>query len=189
MRFSALPFVLAFGVGLVGCREAPKPAAQAARDSAAAPAPPPAPAPSASAARGDTIPLSVVAIAAGTGYQTEGKGACENAADASIFGTAASLWRASYTEPGHVALRHVNLTIWQPKGGGPAQITLAVQVEARTYDIATVKGGKIVGQGTATVERKDEGATLTVDGTAGDGTSLRVAVVCSRVGEVASQGG
>ena len=187
MRRTALRLLVTAGIGLIGCRDTPPPAAGDSASAArpAAPAPPVA----TPAARGDTVPLSIVAIVAGTSYQAEGKGACESAADGSIYGTPAALWRASFTALDNAALRHLNLTLWQPKSGGTPLVTLSLQIDARTHEIATVTGGKIAGKATGKIEHEGESATLTIDGTTGDGTRLKIAVACARVSAVVPEGG
>lgn len=187
IRSLALPPLIAAAIGLIGCRDTPRPAAG---DSAST-ARPAAPASSVPtpAARGDTIPISVVAIVDGTSYQAEGKGACESAADGSIYGIPASLWRASFTAPDTAGLRHLTLTVWQPKRGGAPLVTLSLQIDARTHQIATVAGGKSAGKASAKIEPNGERATLTIDGTTGDGTPLKIAVACARVSAVVPEGG
>ena len=49
--------------------------------------------------------------------------------------------------------------------------------------------GKIAGKATGKIEHEGESATLTIDGTAGDGTRLKIAVACARVSAVVPEGG
>jgi hypothetical protein len=137
------------------------------------------------------VPLTIDATVGGRRLQARGTGECQHTADASIYDVPAALWRASWSADGEGddGLRHLNLTLWEPQGGGATQITLSLQVGETSHRIGTVPKGTVEGKGTASVERAGEGGGLAVEGETGEGTPLRLTVRCERFTVPVAEGG
>jgi hypothetical protein len=162
----------------------------AAPDTASA-APPPAAAaagPATSATSRGTVPLRIEATVGGRSYRASGLGECTHTADASIYEMPAAQWAARYSaESGEIT--NLNLTIWQPKSGGPDQFNLSMRTGSTESRVATVKGGEIVGAGSAGARPNGSAGTLTAEGTDAAGTPVRVSVTCERFPEPIAEGG
>lgn len=151
-------------------------------------APPAAAAPSNDADGTGSVPIEITAVVDGRTYSVAGTGECTHTEQASIYDLRAAQWRASYSGTGG-DLRHLNLTVWQPTGGGADQANLSLRIRDQDYRIATVKGGNIVGSGTASAVRSGAGGTFTVEGEDADGTPVQVTAECARLDVPVAQGG
>lgn len=136
-----------------------------------------------------TTPLEITAEVGGKTYRASGVGECQHTTEASIYQVPAALWVARYNPEDGADLEDVNLTIWEPKAGGPAQVNLSIGIEGDSHRIATVKGGELEGKGTGAVQRSGEGGTLTVRGESGEGAPVRVSVSCSAFTVPIAEGG
>lgn len=118
--------------------------------------------------RRGTVPMSITAKVSATILGANGPGECASSADASIYDVPATLWHA--THGGGSERFRLNLTVWRPKGGGDEMVGLSLVDEETTHQISTVKGGRLIGSGTA-------------------GVRVELSVQCDRFDEVAAEGG
>lgn len=124
------------------------------------------------------ITAAVVADIAGTHYEIKGTAECRAAADASIYDVPASMWHASFADPKN-ALSRVNVTLWQPTTGGPAQLTLLVAARSQTHEIVTIPA-RMNGSAIGRFERQGAGGSLVVEGRTASQQPIRVRVSCSQ---------
>jgi hypothetical protein len=129
-------------------------------------------------AQPETVPLQMSGTLGGTRVSFSGRGECHQSDAASIYDVPAAMWHASFS--GGTGIEHLNITLWQPKGGGPMQIMLAADAGRTHYSIGTVKGGTLSGSGTARVERQGAGGTLAIQGQTASGAPIQLSVSCSR---------
>ncbi len=126
----------------------------------------------------ETVPVQVKGTVGARPVTFANQGECHASSEASIYDVPAAMWHVSASDPG--SADRVNLTLWQPKAGGPMQITLTLQAGASAYEIGTVRGGRLSGSGRARVERQGQGGTLVVDGQAASGAVIQLSVSCGR---------
>jgi hypothetical protein len=196
MRTSSLGFLYISGLcGLVACGDTRPADAGSTRGDAPAAAPEAAsrrraagPAATQSVPGHETGPIEIVAVVAGHKASVRGVGECNHTEDASIYEVPATLWRAGYRGAEDTEIQDLNLTLWQPKTGGD-QFTVALQLGRETHQIATVKGGTLVGSGTATVRSEGAGGTFVVEGKDENGVTLQLTVKCDRFTEPVAEGG
>lgn len=167
-------------------RRAEPPADAAVREPADTP-PAPTPAPRTADPRA-SVPVEIAVQVDGREYGAKGLGECTHTADASIYDVPAAQWATRYSGGGS-ELEHLSLTVWQPKAGGPDQINLSVTADGKSRQIATVAGGKVIGKGIASVRRHGKGGTLAAEGEDGDGTPVRISVLCERLDAPVAEGG
>jgi len=129
-------------------------------------------------AQREAVPLQMNGTLAGTRVSFSGAGECQHSDAASIYEVPAAMWRASFS--GGTGIDRLNVTLWQPKVGGPVQISLAADADRNHYSIGTVKGATLSGSGTARVERQGAGGTIVVQGQTAGGAAIQVSVSCSR---------
>ena len=190
----ASPLVMLGGVLLiVACGNAPDSAsgdAAATRDDNVATPATPATASGGggSGALRDSTRVTIDATIGGRDIDAAGWGECHHTTNASIYDVPAAQWRASFPA-GSGDLDHLNLTVWEPKAGGPSQVTLSIDAGGRSHAITTVTGGMQAGRGTATARRNGAAGVLTVEGEDSTGTALRVTVQCDRLTEPVAEGG
>jgi hypothetical protein len=196
MRKSSLAFLYVFGLcAVVACGDTPRSGAGTTRSDAPAAAPeaaarrrvatPPA---SQNVPGHETGPIEIVAVVAGRKASVRGAGECNHTEDASIYEVPATLWRAGYQGAEGTEIQDLNLTLWQPKTGGD-QFTVALQLGGETHQIATVKGGTLVGSCTATMRSEGAGGTFVVQGKDENGGALQLTVKCDRFTEPVAEGG
>ena len=66
---------------------------------------------------------------------------------------------------------------------------LSLETGETTHQIATVKGGRMVGSGAPGVRPAGQGGTLTVAGKDDHGDAIELSVECKRFDEVVAEGG
>jgi hypothetical protein len=143
--------------------------------------------PSASVLR-DPVSLTAHVELDGARHAFSGPGECHHTTEASIYEVPAAMWSTRFSsETGD--FRHLNLTLWQPKAGGDTQVSLALDVGAKSHRIATVKGADPEGRGSGRVERHGEGGSLYVEGEDDAGRNIRLTVECPRFTEPVAEGG
>jgi len=125
------------------------------------------------------VPLQAAGSLAGKSVAFSGRGECHQSGDASIYGVPAAMYHASFSG-GTSGLERVNLTLWQPKAGGPMQMTFAADAGRTHFEIGTVKGGRLTGSGTGRVDRQGAGGALVVQGQTASGAAVQLTVTCSR---------
>jgi hypothetical protein len=180
---------MAGACGMVACRDSPLPGkAPASAPVADARSDTAVPAAGSQATGRATVAIEITAVVGGKETSAQGLGECNHTVDASIYEVPAALWRAGYQGADGAGVQDLNLTLWQPKSGGD-QFSVALRVGGEIHQIATVKGGTLVGTGTATV-RPDGGAgTFVVEGKDEGGVTLHLTVRCSRFTEPVAEGG
>lgn len=118
-----------------------------------------------------------------------GPGQCSTSSESTIYDVPATQWHGIYEGPDHSALEHVNVTVWQPRAGGPDQMTLYLTLQGKTHRISTVKGGETHGRATASARRQGSGGTLLVDGATDEGTPIRLEFICDEFSEIVDGNG
>ncbi len=118
-------------------------------------------------------------IIAGQSYAISGPADCAYTESGTIYDVPATVWHAMWSSSRQDGMTHLNANIWQPKRGGDPQVTLSVTVGPATYDIATVKGGRIKGSATARTERRGTGGVLVIDGRTATGQAIVATIACS----------
>jgi hypothetical protein len=151
---------------------------------AAAPVPPQ----SRSITRG-TVPMTITGRVARHEFETSTTGECATSAESSIYEVPATQWRAMFGGDDRSNIQHLNLTVWRPRAGGPDMVNLSLQSGETDHRIATVKGGELVGSGTAGVRPEAGGGTITVSGKDDHGHDIELSIRCERFDEVVAEGG
>ena len=129
-------------------------------------------------AQSGTVPIQMSGTLAGSRVTFSGRGECHHSDASSIYDVPAAMWHASLS--GGTGIDHLNVTLWQPKAGGPMQITLAAEAGRTHFSIGTVKGGTLSGSGTARVDRQGVAGTLIIEGKTATGAAVQLSVTCSR---------
>jgi hypothetical protein len=154
----------------------------------APPAAAPVPTQSRSATRG-TVPMTITGRVARHKFETSATGECATSAESSIYDVPATQWRAAFAGDEGSNLQHLNLTVWRPRSGGPDMANLSLQSGEIDHRISTVKGGELVGSGTAGARAEGRAGTLTVSGKDDHGHDVELSVRCERFDEVVAEGG
>jgi hypothetical protein len=154
---------------------------------AAAPAPDPAAAQSMAPSRG-TVPMTITGRVARHRFEASGTGECATSAESSIYEVPATQWRAMFGDDGS-NIQHLNLTVWRPRSDGPDMANLYLESGEISHRIATVKGGELVGSGSAGASAQGRGGTLTVNGKDDHGHDIELSIRCERFDEVVAEGG
>jgi hypothetical protein len=116
-------------------------------------------------------------------------GECQYEPNGSIYSAPASLWRVEYSDPKSRGIRHLSLTVWQLKSGGPNQLSLALESGPNSHRIATVKGGKMAGTGTVILQREQSGGRFEVKGTDERGATIEMRISCPTFSNIVAEGG
>jgi hypothetical protein len=137
-----------------------------------------------------TVPMKISVKVGDATYRAEGLGECASSDQASIYGAPATQWAARHDGEDGSDLGSLNLTVWRLKSGGEDQANLSILIEGEdAHQVATVKGGEIVGRGKAGVRPAGKGGVLTVQGEDGHGDAIQLSVECARFDEVVAEGG
>ena len=163
--------------------DAPRSALPAAREAEA----PGTGAPAATVPAGDTR-IEITASINGREIQAQGLGACEHAADGSIYERPASLWTARYDGQENDEISHLSVTFWRERSGTES-VTMALQAGADVHRIGTVEGGDKQGSGTAALEGNAAAGTLVVKGKSAEGAAVEVRAKCARFTTMVAEGG
>ncbi len=139
-------------------------------------------------AAGET-PVNLVAKVGGRAYPAAGPGECKTSSESTIYEVPATQWQGTFHGSENASLQSVNVTVWQPKAGGPDQVTLWLTADGKDHRISTVAGGEISGKATASVRRQGSGGTLLVDGATADGTPVRLEFICEEFSEIVEGNG
>jgi hypothetical protein len=154
----------------------------------APPAAAPVPSQSMSISRG-TVPMTITGRVARHAFEASAAGECATSAESSIYEVPATQWHAVFGGGDRSNIQHLNLTVWRPRSGAPDMVNLALQSGEISHRIATVKGGELVGSGTAGVRAEGRGGTVTVSGKDDHGHDIELSVRCDRFDEVVAEGG
>ena len=137
------------------------------------------------------VGFSVVAVLERLGLQVDvpaGQTCCgQPAFNSGSWDDARAMWHATLKADA-ATVSYVNLTIWEFKQGGPDQFSLGLQVGGIFHHASTVKGGTIVGSGTATVERA-AATSLHAKGADEKGVAFDVTLRCAKVIAAVEEGG
>jgi hypothetical protein len=139
-------------------------------------------------AQPETVPLEIALEIGSRRYDFTGQGECKAAPQASIHGVPAALYSVAQSAGG----QSLNLTLWQPKDGAPAMMTLLITSASKRIEVDTVKGGTrrdLKGSGTVTLQRSGEGGLFTVAALAGSGEKVNGKIRCGRFGGIRAEGG
>lgn len=139
--------------------------------------------------RADQVPITIALTVGGKSYRATGLGECKHAPQASIYNVAAAMWSVQYSSNNSTP-RNLSLTMWRPmRGDAPPQLTLAVNTGAASQSISTVKGGRIAGGGSVTMQPKGTGGRFEISGKSANGTALRGTIDCARFTRAKAEGG
>ena len=133
-------------------------------------------------------PVDIVLKTGTKDYRSNAAGECKAASQASIHGISASLYSVSQRSSG----QSLNFTLWQPKDGSPAMLSLHISDGSSRYEVDTVKGGSkhdTKGSGKATLQRAGAGGVFTIDGKAASGETISGTINCSRFVGIQAEGG
>ncbi len=134
-------------------------------------------------------PIDIQLVVNGKPLRAQGAGECKHEPNASIYNAPALLWRVEYSDPKGGQIRHLSLTVWQLKSGGPNQLSLALESGSNSHRIATVKGGKVVGAGTVMLQPQQSGGRFEVKGTDERGATIEANIFCPTFSNIVAEGG
>ena len=137
----------------------------------------------------DEASTAEIALRAGSKeYRSSGPAECKSAAQASIYGIPA----AQYSVSQRSGNESVRMTLWQPKDGSPAMLSLYISSGASRYEVDTVKGGAkrdTKGSGTASLQKSGAGGVFTIEAKTVSGEAVAGKIACSRFGGIQAEGG
>ncbi|MFN2398482.1 MAG: hypothetical protein ABR543_07545 [Gemmatimonadaceae bacterium] len=143
----------------------------------------------AAVARANQVPITIALNVGGKSYRAKGLGECKHAPEAYIYSVAAAMWSVQYNSS-NTTPRNLSLTMWRPASGdAPPQLTIAVNTGSMSHHISTVKGGKIAGAGTVTMQPKNTGGRFEISGKSANGTAIRGTIDCGRFTPAIAEGG
>ena len=131
------------------------------------------------------ITVAVGGKVAGKKIDGSGMGSCSHAADTSISGVSASLWKVEYS--GTSSVKQLNLTLWRPKDEGPDQLMLGVETKSGSYRIETGNPGDGKGEGSVTILPSGPGGRLEIRGKEAGGKPVQITIDCSGFAEAQGQ--
>jgi hypothetical protein len=126
--------------------------------------------------------------AGGKKYPAGSPGECKAAPQASIYGVPAALYSVSQ----RAGKQSLNLSLWQPKDGAPAMMSLHVSMDAKTYVVDTIKAGskrETKGSGKASLEKSGSGGVIAIDAVTAGGEKIAGRIQCKSFGAVHAEGG
>lgn len=126
--------------------------------------------------------------AGGNKYPASGQGECKAAPQASIYGVQAALYSVMH----RAGKQSLNLSLWQPKDGAPAMISLHVAMDAKSYVVDTVKAGTkrdTKGSGKASLEKSGSGGVIALDAVTASGEKIVGRIQCRSFAAVHAEGG
>jgi hypothetical protein len=176
---------------LVACGDTSSKTAERPADAAPAPAADagsPAGGSSAAEVPGGATPIEITAVVDGKELTASGPAQCEHTADGSIYQRPAALWIVRFDGEDESGIRHLSISFWREKSGEES-VTLALQAGNALHRIATVPGGERQGSGKARLEGDAAGGTLVVEGTSGEGGTVRIRARCERFTPLVAEGG
>ena len=112
----------------------------------------------------NAAPVHVEFLVNGKPIRGQGPGQCKHEPNGSIYSAPASLWTVEFSDPKGGQVKHVTLTMWQPKSESPSQMSLVLDTGAGSHRIATVKGGQLVGVGTVSLRTEQSGGRFDIKG-------------------------
>ena len=133
------------------------------------------------------VPMKVTVTVGGKTETLRGTGRCGHEPRAWLYERAAALWLAEY--PQGAEARRVSLSYWRFSTGDEVQFSLVVHGKTTAHRISTVKGGKLVGSGSATFQPTAQGGRFSITGKTQNGASLQATIECARFGAIAAEGG
>jgi hypothetical protein len=139
----------------------------------------------------DEVPVTISVTAGGgrSAWRAVGTARCHHTEQASIYGVAAAMWSVEYRGD-EGAVRHLNLTVWQPRSAAaPDQFSFTATRETTSHRIATVRGGETVGSGSIALHREGAGARFEITGRDAEGADVRATVQCTRFTAPSPAGG
>ncbi len=133
--------------------------------------------------------VNLVATVGGRPYPDHGAGECKTSAESTIYDVPATQWHGTFSGSEIGTVRDVNVTVWQPKAGGPDQVTMWLTVGGKSHRISTVTGGEKIGKAKASARRQGTGGTILVEGTTGEGTPVELEFICDEFSEIVEGNG
>ena len=130
--------------------------------------------------------VEVFLKAGGQTYQFSGPGRCTYTPTASIYQTQSEMWSAQQAADN----RSLALSLWKPKDGSAAMVTLSVASGHTSHEVSTVRGGGAPnGSGKVTVERSGAGARFVLDLKSKDGSPITGTIKCDAFTAHLAEGG
>jgi hypothetical protein len=139
-------------------------------------------------AKAAPAPMEISLQVGSNTYRSSGEGECKAASQASIYGVNASLHSVSHS----AGDRSLKLSLWQPKDGAPAMMSLHVSTGSARYRVDTVKAGAkrdTQGSGKATLQSAGAGGVFSIEAVAASGEKITGTIHCGRFGGVQAEGG
>ena len=133
--------------------------------------------------------VSVSAKIGAKSYDASGPGSCRHEPGASIYNVPASLWMVEHASSGDGAIKHINLTLWQPKDGSPQQLSLNLRTRSSTHRIDAGGRGEQVGTGKASLSARAKGGIFEIKGRDESGTPIEVLIECAAFAGIEAEGG
>ncbi len=131
--------------------------------------------------------MKVTLTVAGRTETLRGTGQCGHEPQGWIYGKAARLWTARYSQ---ATGSEVSLTYWRLAAAGAGdQFSLSVERGRKRHQISTVRGGQLAGSGRSTFQPTALGGRFEITGTAADGAAVRATIECARFGTIVAEGG
>jgi len=145
--------------------------------------------PAVSATNSNAAPVHVEFLVNGKPIRGQGPGQCKHEPNGSIYSAPASLWTVEFSDPKDGQVKHVTLTMWQPKSESPSQMSLVLDTGAGSHRIATVKGGELVGVGTVSLRTEQSGGRFNIKGKDAAGATIEGSITCPSFGNIVAEGG
>lgn len=141
------------------------------------------------AARANQVNITIALTVDGKSYRATGLGECTHAPVASIYKVMAAKWSVQYNSNGSTP-KNLSLTMWRPiSGKALPQLSISVNTGSASHHVSTVKGGKLAGGGTITMQPKGAGGRFDISGKSADGKAIRGTIECDRFTPAMAEGG
>lgn len=135
-----------------------------------------------------SAPVAVEFLVSGKPFRGQGAGQCKHEPNATIYNAPASLWTVEFSD-GTEGVKHVTLSVWQPKSNSQSQMSLALDTRAGSHRIATVKGGQLVGVGMVNFRSEKSGGRFDIKGKDATGITIEGSITCPSFGNIIAEGG
>ncbi len=132
--------------------------------------------------------VAITLQVAGQPYHFEGKAACQQAPEASIYNIMARMWSVQQSS----GQRSITLTLWRPRNMSADMFSLSVATGAKSYLVNTVRAvgaSAVQGSGKVTLTTSGAGGTFQIKATAANGAAITGTIQCSAFGQATAEGG
>ena len=133
--------------------------------------------------------IGILVTVGGTDYRSRVAGTCKHEPSASVHGVSAALWMVQANGSAASEIRHLSLTLWQPKDGSADQLSLALDAGSKPVAIEINPREQARGAATVQVHRSDAGGKLEVKGKDASGAAVSMTISCPVFAAVTAEGG